>query len=170
MTAEPHETIILGIDPGSRITGYGVIRSQQNRPVYLGSGCIRTGSVSLPEKLKKIYDGVGQLIGMFHPTIVSIERVFMAKNADSALKLGHARGSAIVAAASHELAVYEYAPRQIKQAVVGYGSAEKQQVQHMVCRLLRLSAPPPTDAADALACALCHFYTDSSALIQLRQT
>ncbi len=161
--------IILGIDPGSRITGYGVIRYQQGSPVYLGSGCIRTNVGDMPTRLKKIYQGVSQLIQMFQPDTLAIEQVFLSHNVDSALKLGHARGSAIVAATLAELDVFEYAARQIKQAVVGYGGAEKQQVQHMICQLLHLPTSPQADAADALACALCHMLTHMRTIPTLKR-
>lgn len=112
-------SVILGIDPGSRVTGYGVIRQQGRHLIYLGSGCIRTSDLELPLRLKQIYAGVSEIITQFQPDAFAIEQVFMAKNADSALKLGQARGSAIVAAVNAELPVYEYAARLIKQAVVG---------------------------------------------------
>ncbi|MBV4365123.1 crossover junction endodeoxyribonuclease RuvC [Erwinia sp. BNK-24-b] len=148
--------IILGIDPGSRITGYGIIRQVGRQLTYLGSGCIRTNSTDLPSRLKLIYAGVSEIITQFQPEYFAIEQVFMAKNADSALKLGQARGAAIVAAVNHDLPVFEYAARQVKQTVVGIGSAEKSQVQHMVRTLLKLSANPQADAADALAIAITH--------------
>ncbi|MGL5332635.1 MAG: crossover junction endodeoxyribonuclease RuvC, partial [Aeromonas veronii] len=125
-------SIILGIDPGSRITGYGVIRVVGGKAEYLGSGCIRTDCGELPERLKQVYDGVCEIITQFKPTEFAIERVFLARNADSALKLGQARGSAIVAAVNAYLPVSEYSATQIKQAVVGTGGAAKEQVQHMV--------------------------------------
>ncbi|CAK9884818.1 MAG: Crossover junction endodeoxyribonuclease RuvC [Candidatus Erwinia impunctatus] len=151
--------IILGIDPGSRVTGYGVIRQVGNKLTYLGSGCIRTQVTDLPPRLKMIYAGVSEIITQFQPDFFAIEQVFMAKNADSALKLGQARGAAIVAAVNHDIPVFEYAARQVKQSVVGIGSAEKSQVQHMVKTLLNLLANPQSDAADALAIAIthCHF-------------
>lgn len=153
-------SIILGIDPGSRITGYGIIRSLAGgRCEYLGSGCIRTSGDTLAPKLKQIHDGVQELILQFRPDLFAIEQVFMARNPDSALKLGQARGAAIVAAVNAGLEVAEYSARQIKQAVVGIGSADKEQVQHMVCQLLKLPAKPQADAADALAVALCHTHT-----------
>lgn len=155
-------SIILGIDPGSRITGYGVIRIIGAKAHYLGSGCIRTNCDELPERLKQVYDGVSEIITQFNPTEFAIERVFMAKNADSALKLGQARGSAIVAAVNAHLPVSEYSATQIKQAIVGSGGAAKEQVQHMVTHLLKLSATPQADAADALGVALCHFHTRQS--------
>ena len=132
-------SLILGIDPGSRITGYGIIRAQGARLTYLGSGCIRTTSSDMPERLGQIFDGVSQLIQQFHPEQFAIEQVFMAKNPDSALKLGQARGAAIVAAKQAHLPVAEYAARVIKQAVVGSGGADKTQVQHMVQHVLKLS-------------------------------
>ncbi|SIQ60150.1 Holliday junction endonuclease RuvC [Aeromonas sp. RU39B] len=155
-------SIILGIDPGSRITGYGVLRVTGPRIEYLGSGCIRTDCGELPERLKQVYDGVSEIITQFAPTEFAIERVFMARNADSALKLGQARGSAIVAAVNAGLPVSEYSATQIKQAVVGTGGAEKAQVQHMVMHLLKLPGTPQADAADALGVALCHLHTRQS--------
>lgn len=151
--------IILGIDPGSRVTGYGVIRQTGRQLDYLGSGAIRTSVEDLPTRLKRIYAGVTEIITQFQPDMFAIEQVFMAKNADSALKLGQARGTAIVAAVNHGLPVFEYAARLVKQTVVGTGAAEKAQVQEMVTRLLRLSAQPQADAADALAIAITHAHS-----------
>ena len=153
--------IILGIDPGSRVTGYGVIRFQSNQMQYVGSGCIRV-SGELDSRLDQIFRGVTAIIEEFKPTQFAIEQVFMSKNAHSALKLGQARGVAIVAATQNQLPVSEYAARQIKQAVVGRGSAEKAQVQHMVTHILGLNATPQSDAADALAVAMCHTHTTQS--------
>lgn len=149
--------ILLGIDPGSRVTGYGVI-DVTAKPRYIASGCIRIEGDDLAQKLARVYAGIGELIGLYRPVEFAIERVFMAKNADSALKLGQARGSAIVCAANHGIPVHEYAARQVKQAITGNGGAEKAQIQHMVTALLSLDAPPPADAADALAIALTHGY------------
>ncbi|WP_298442889.1 crossover junction endodeoxyribonuclease RuvC [uncultured Ferrimonas sp.] len=149
-------SIILGIDPGSRITGYGVIQFDGRKPVYLGSGCIRLPDEELPQRLKVVYDGVSELIKQFQPTEFAIERVFMGRNADSALKLGQARGVAIVAAMNQSLPVAEYSPTQIKQATVGSGGAKKEQVQHMVAAMLKLPGIPQADAADALAIAITH--------------
>lgn len=146
----------MGIDPGSRLTGYGVIRSFEKKLEYLGSGCIRTGNGELAERLRIIHDGVRELIIQFQPQEFAIERVFMARNADSALKLGQARGAAIVAAACQQLPVAEYAAREIKLAVVGTGGADKEQVQHMVKQMLKLPSTPQADAADALGAAICH--------------
>jgi len=149
-------TVILGIDPGSRITGYGVLRAKAQGADYIASGCIRTGAGNLPERLAHIFRGISEIIEQYQPVTLGIERVFMASNADSALKLGQARGAAIVAAAKAGLEVAEYSATQIKQAVVGSGAASKQQVQMMLVHLLGLSASPQADAADALAVALCH--------------
>ncbi|MBS0908300.1 crossover junction endodeoxyribonuclease RuvC [Tatumella sp. JGM118] len=156
--------IILGIDPGSRITGYGVIRQTGRQLTYLGSGCIRTNTPELPERLRLIYAGVSEIITQFSPDYFAIEQVFMAKNADSALKLGQARGAAIVAAVNLALPVFEYAARQVKQTVTGTGAAEKSQVQHMVRNLLKLPANPQADAADALAIAITHCHISQNSL------
>ncbi|MFN2408711.1 MAG: crossover junction endodeoxyribonuclease RuvC [Halomonas sp.] len=153
---------ILGIDPGSRITGYGVIELTGLVPRYVASGCIRTAEGSLEQRLAQIYAGLGEVVGLHLPNAVAIERVFMAKNPDSALKLGQARGVALVCMANHGLAVDEYAARQIKQAVTGQGGADKAQVQHMVTAILHLAASPQADAADALAIALTHAYASQS--------
>lgn len=155
-------TLILGIDPGSRLTGYGLVKQQGQRFEYVGSGCIRITAETLPEKLKMVYDGISQIITQYQPDTFAIEQVFMAKNADSALKLGQARGAAIVAAVNQDLDVSEYSARQVKQAVVGNGGATKEQVQHMVVQLLKLPGTPQADAADALAIALCHGQTRKS--------
>ena len=152
--------LILGIDPGSRVTGYGVIKAQGSNQDYIASGCIRTrDKAPLPEKLAEIYAGVTELINEYQPEEFAIEKVFMSKSADSALKLGQARGVAIVAAVNLGLPVFEYEARKIKQAVTGTGAATKVQVQHMVQSLLRLSGTPQSDAADALGIALCHSHT-----------
>ena len=150
-------TIILGIDPGSRITGYGLIRVTGNDVAYLDSGCIRTTSEdTLGGRLLEIFNGIQQLMEAYKPSEVAIEQVFMHQNANTALKLGHARGAAMVACASDAMSIAEYAPRQIKQAVAGYGAADKDQVKQMVMRLLVLTRAPQADASDALAVALCH--------------
>lgn len=152
-------TIILGIDPGSRVTGYGLIREEKTRTLhYLDSGCIRTGEGNFHHRLYQIFKGISYLMETFKPDEVSIEQVFMHQNPNSALKLGHARGAALVACAQHSVEIYEYAPREIKQAIVGYGAAQKTQVQHMVVHLLKLNRAPQQDAADALAIAICHSY------------
>jgi len=150
---------ILGIDPGSRITGYGVIELQGRRAVYLGSGCVRVETETFPERLRAIFDGVGEVVAEYQPNEIAIEKVFVQRNVDSALKLGQARGAALCAVMNRALPIAEYSPAEIKKALVGRGGAGKQQVQHMVKTLLQLIESPATDAADALACALCHSHT-----------
>ncbi|MFC1747335.1 crossover junction endodeoxyribonuclease RuvC [Pseudomonadota bacterium] len=147
---------ILGIDPGSRITGFGVIEVLQGRAVYVTSGCIRVEGKVLPERLKSIFKSVSQIVEEFQPTEMAIEQVFVNKNIDSALKLGQARGAAICAGVIRDMEVFEYTPTQIKKAIVGKGHADKAQMQFMVRALLNLPGLPQQDAADALACALCH--------------
>ncbi len=149
---------ILGIDPGSLVTGYGVIDQHGQTLRYVASGCIRVKGEVLATRLGMIFDHLGEIITEYQPEEMAIEQVFMNRNADSALKLGQARGAAICAGVTHQLPVGEYAARQIKQAVVGTGSASKEQVQHMVCVLLSLAKQPPGDAADALAVAVCHIH------------
>lgn len=149
-------TLILGIDPGSRITGYGVVRDTGRGCEYVASGCIRTGSGELPDRLRAVFSGVSEVIRTYGPVTMGIEQVFMARNADSALKLGQARGAAIVAGADAGLQIAEYTATQVKQAIAGTGGADKQQVQMMVMHLLKLLEKPQIDASDALAIALCH--------------
>ena len=149
-------TLILGIDPGSRITGYGVVRQTGRGCEYVASGCIRTGSGELSERLRAVFSGVSEVIRTYGPVTMGIEQVFMARNADSALKLGQARGAAIVAGAEAGLQIAEYTATQVKQAIAGTGGADKQQVQMMVMHLLKLLEKPQIDASDALAIALCH--------------
>jgi len=144
---------ILGIDPGSRLTGFGVIDFDGNRALYVASGTVKSIDGAFADQ---IFESIGGIMDDFHPDIVAIESVFMHKNAGSALKLGHARSAAICATFAHGVEVHEYAPREIKQAVVGTGAATKEQVQHMVVSILTLDGPPSEDAADALAAALCH--------------
>ena len=147
---------ILGIDPGSRYTGFGVLDFVGDRPFYVASGTIKSPDGSFPDRLRKIFSSVNEIVEEYRPDVVAIESVFMAKNAGSALKLGHARSAALCATFAFDVEVHEYAPREIKLAVVGTGSASKEQVQHMVVSLLQLDGKPAADAADALAAALCH--------------
>ena len=147
---------ILGIDPGLRVTGFGVIDQEGQQLHYVASGCIKTQSGELPERLKVILDSLRIVIAQHKPDQVSVEKVFVNVNPQSTLLLGQARGAAICAAVLADLPVGEYTALQIKQAVVGNGHAEKEQVQLMVQRLLKLSGTPSPDAADALACAICH--------------
>jgi crossover junction endodeoxyribonuclease RuvC len=149
-------TRILGIDPGSRITGYGIIEMDGNYARHLSHGLIRLQEQDISGNLKYLFRQLTTIIREFQPHEASIEKVFMHKNADSALKLGQARGCAITACAEMELPVFEYTANQVKQATVGKGHAAKQQVQHMIKVLLCLDSIPQADEADALAIALCH--------------
>ncbi|MGR8931537.1 MAG: crossover junction endodeoxyribonuclease RuvC [Gammaproteobacteria bacterium] len=154
---------ILGIDPGSRLTGYGVVETTPNGVRYIASGCIRVKAEDFPSRLKQIFDGVSEIIHLYQPSQMAIEQVFMHKNADSALKLGQARGAAICATLNLQVPVYEYAARQVKQALVGKGNADKAQVQHMVKILLRVQGEIQIDASDALAISLCHHHYQQTA-------
>ena len=147
---------ILGIDPGSRLTGFGVIDFVGDKGKYVASGSIASAKGEFSERLKIIFRSVSDIVAEYRPNIVAIESVFVHKNAGSALKLGHARSAAICATFEHDVIVCEYAPREIKKAVVGSGSASKEQIQHMVIAILQLEGSPSPDAADALAAALCH--------------
>jgi len=148
--------IILGIDPGSRVTGYGVVKIHGNDCLHITHGTIQTGTAEVSDKLQLIFATLSDVMEQFQPNQAAIEQVFMHQNAQAALKLGQARGAAMVAAAHFGITVAEYSAKQVKQAVVGYGAAAKQQVQHMICLLLNLATTPAEDAADALAVAICH--------------
>jgi crossover junction endodeoxyribonuclease RuvC len=154
--------VILGIDPGSQKTGFGIISVTSGRNEYLTSGVIRLPRGPLPERLGIIHDSICELLDRYCPAELAIEQVFLAKSADAALKLGQARGAAIVPCVTRGMEVREYSARQIKQSVVGTGAADKVQVQHMVKVLLNLPGEPQEDAADALAAALCHAHTQQS--------
>ena len=148
---------ILGIDPGTGTTGYGIIDVEGNRLRHVDNGIIRTKSGNpLPLRLKTIYDGLTAILEEFNPDAVSVEQVFLAKNPKAALTLGHSRGTAVLAAVNKNIEVHEYTALQVKSAVVGYGHAAKQQVQQMVKALLNLPEVAQEDAADALAVAICH--------------
>ena len=147
---------ILGIDPGLRITGFGVLDKVGQQLNYVASGCIKTPDGELPERLKVILNSLSEVIAQHRPQQVAVEKVFVNVNPQSTLLLGQARGAAICAAVLANLSVAEYTALQVKQAVVGNGHAKKEQVQEMVQRLLKLSGIPSPDAADALACAICH--------------
>jgi crossover junction endodeoxyribonuclease RuvC len=147
---------ILGIDPGLRVTGFGVIEQTGQQLAYVASGCIRSGEGELPQRLKVLLEGLQEVIAVYKPQCVAIEQVFVNINPQSTLLLGQARGAAICAAVTSALPVAEYTALQVKQAVVGAGKAKKEQVQAMVRRLLKLPGDPSPDAADALACAICH--------------
>jgi len=150
---------VLGIDPGSRLTGYGLVEIASGKTRYLASGCIRARTASAAERLGEIHDGIVALIDDHGPDAAAVEQVFLARNARSALLLGQARGAALAALACRGVPVCEYAARRVKQAVTGTGAASKEQIQHMVRALLRLPAAPASDAADALAIAICHINT-----------
>jgi crossover junction endodeoxyribonuclease RuvC len=152
--------IILGIDPALRTTGFGVIEKQGSRLRYIASGTIKTGTEgALPPRLKVILGGVSEIVATYRPACAAIEKVFVNVNPQSTLLLGAARGAAITALVGADLDVAEYTPAQIKQAVVGTGKASKAQVQDMVARLLKLPGLPGSDAADALAVAICHAHS-----------
>ena len=148
---------ILGIDPGLRVTGFGVIEKHGNQLIYIASGCIKSNDRhSLPERIATLFAGIGEVIASYAPDQAAVEKVFVNVNPQSTLLLGQARGAAIAALVLAALPVAEYTALQIKQAVVGHGKAAKEQVGHMVTRLLQLPGEPSADAADALACAICH--------------
>ncbi|RMF89400.1 MAG: crossover junction endodeoxyribonuclease RuvC [Nitrospinota bacterium] len=155
--------IVLGVDPGTRVTGYGLLADVQDPPAVLQWGTIQTtAQLPLPQRLVKIYTGIAELCTTFHPDVLVVESLFFARNARSTLTLSHTRGVILLAAAQANIEVIEYSPLAVKQAVVGYGRAEKHQVQRMVVQLLRL--PPTllqgsTDVTDALAVALCHLHS-----------
>lgn len=156
MSAATSTLRILGIDPGLRVTGFGVIEQTGQHLVYITSGCIRSGEGELPQRIKVLLEGLQEVIATTRPQCVAIEQVFVNINPQSTLLLGQARGAAICAAVASALPVAEYTALQVKQAVVGAGKAKKEQVQAMVRRLLKLPGDPSPDAADALACAICH--------------
>ena len=146
---------ILGIDPGSRITGYGIIDARRNQAALVHWGTIRTDG-DHSDRLRQIFADLSDLVAEYHPAEIAVERVFVNKNADSALKLGQARAAALCATFQFDLPIFEYAARHVKKAVVGSGAADKNQVQHMIKMLLGMPEVPKEDAADALAVALCH--------------
>ena len=152
---------ILGIDPGLQVTGFGVIEMRGTKLAYLTSGCVKTPAGDLAGRLKVILEGLAQVIAANSPGVAAVEKVFVNVNPQSTLALGQARGTAICAAVLAGLVVAEYTALQVKQAVVGNGHASKKQVQHMVRRLLHLPGDPSPDAADALACAICHAHGGS---------
>lgn len=162
-TVRPQSARILGLDPGSRRTGYGLIDCQAGAAAHVAHGCIVSSSrggdePSTAERLRVIFEAVEGLIASFRPDEIAVERVFVNRNVDSALKLGQARGAALCAV-PRGTPVFEYAPRAIKMTVVGFGAADKRQVAHMMMALLGLPAAPAADAADALAAAVCHAHS-----------
>ena len=160
---------ILGIDPGLRMTGFGIVEVVGGRLACVTCGCIRSGEGELPERLGVILRDLASVIAQHHPTEVAVEKVFVNVNPQSTLLLGQARGAAISAAVLANLPVAEYTALQVKQAVVGHGKAAKEQVQEMVRRLLDLAVAPTPDAADALACAIAHAHA-AQGLLGLRTT
>ena len=159
---------VLGIDPGTRVMGYGIVESEGSRLIHIDNGAIFTRTDDpLPKRLKEIYDGISKVIDSYSPDVISIEDIFYSKNVKSSLKLGHARGAAIVAAVNKGLDVFEYSATAIKSAVVGYGRAEKGQIQQMVKILLNLPEPPQEDAADAIAASICHINTAGAGRLAL---
>jgi crossover junction endodeoxyribonuclease RuvC len=162
VSSVPVQARILGLDPGSLCTGYAVVEIVGVKITYVVSGSIRTQGATFPDRLRDIFAAVAEVASEFRPDEVAIERVFMSRNADSALKLGQARGAALSATFQVRPRVYEYAAREVKQAVVGSGAAQKEQVQMMVKRLLNIDGAVGADAADALAIALCHAHSRRS--------
>lgn len=155
-------SVILGIDPGSRVCGYGLIKAVGNKLEYISSGCIRVEHLPFMDRLQNIHAGISEIIKKYQPDEVALEEIFVGKSAVSALKLGQARGAVIVACTNQGLSIHEYPPNQIKKALVGRGRAEKSQMQHMVTSILALSSMPQKDAADALCVAVCHVHTRAS--------
>ncbi|MCX8566476.1 MAG: Holliday junction endonuclease RuvC [Glomeribacter sp. 1016415] len=153
---------IIGIDPGLRVTGFGVIEQNGQRLSYIASGVIKTPNADLPQRLGTIFKGIATLLGEHAPMQAAIEKVFVNVNPQSTLLLGQARGAAICALVAGGMPVYEYTALQLKQAVVGYGRASKEQVQQMIARLLQLNSLPGTDAADALGVAICHAHSSGA--------
>lgn len=153
--------LVLGIDPGTALCGYGLVRSENDEFSLTAYGAVSTPANSpLPSRLHQIYDSLSKMVAQHKPDAAAVEKLFFAKNARTALAVGHARGVALLVAAQANLPVYEYTPNEIKQAIVGYGGADKHQVQQMVRVLLRLDfVPEPDDAADAIAIAICHLQT-----------
>lgn len=156
------EELILGIDPGSQTTGYGLVRVENQRLYYVDSGCIRLASHTMNQRLNIVFNSITELAHHYQPDSGAIEEIFMHRNPGAALKLGQARGAALVALTQSGLTVGEYSARQVKQSVVGYGAAKKYQMQGMVTQLLELQGEPQSDAADALAIAICHIHSQQS--------
>ena len=148
---------VLGVDPGSRVTGYGLVEKRNNQMTYIHSGCIRSpGNVPFPQRIHHIFNGIVEIVERYRPQEMAIEDIFYAKNVQSSLKLGHARGAVLVAAVQCNARIFEYSPLEIKKSVVGYGNATKEQVRFMVQIILKLKDHLNLDAADALAVAICH--------------
>lgn len=151
---------VLGIDPGSNTTGYGIIDKNGSHLLHVDNGCLTTRRTSpLPDRLNQIHESLIEIIEKFHPDCVAIEEIFFSKNVSSALRLGESRGVALLAAAQKGIAIHEYPTRVVKQAITGYGQASKEQMQQMIQRLLHLPEPAQEDASDALALAICHIHS-----------
>jgi crossover junction endodeoxyribonuclease RuvC len=149
--------LVLGVDPGSRITGYGLVQKERNGLTCIHSGTIRmSGQTPLYERIHRIYHSMIDIMNRHRPDELAIEDVFFAKNVQSSLKIGHARGAVLIAAVECGIRIFEYSPMEIKKAVAGYGAAPKEQVRSMIRLMLKLSCEPPLDASDALATAICH--------------
>ena len=149
--------LVLGVDPGSRITGYGLVEEKNREISCIGAGIIKPpDKMPFPRKIHRIFQGLAEILERYSPGEMAVEDLFFAKNARSSLKLGHARGAALIAAGQYDIPVFEYTPLAIKKSVVGYGRADKEQVRSMVKIILRLQKPVPLDASDALAAAVCH--------------
>ncbi len=155
-------SVILGIDPGSRVCGYGIVNADGNKLEYISSGCIKVETLAFNDRLKTIYDGICSIIEKYQPDEIALEEIFVGKSPVSGLKLGHARGAVIVACRNHGFDISEYPPTQVKKALVGRGRADKGQMQHMIMSILGLPSAPQADAADALCVAVCHVHTKSS--------
>jgi crossover junction endodeoxyribonuclease RuvC len=153
--------IVLGIDPGSRVTGYGLVAAEPSGVKHIDNGCIVLGDGLVEGRLAILFDKLTDLIDRHSPSIMAIEKVFLGKNAQSALKLGQARGTALTLAGINNMTVFEYSATQVKKALVGRGHADKKQIQHMVKMLLGLTEIPASDAADALAVSICHAHTSA---------
>lgn len=164
--------VILGVDPGSVVTGYGIISSSGSRIEALDYGCLRGKGEDVPsQRYGRIYEGLQEVFSRVRPDVAAIESLFFCKNVKSAIKLGEARGVAIVAIGKLGIPIYEYAPRRVKQAVTGFGAADKSQVQSMVVKLLGLkAAPKPEDVTDALAIAICHLHAHKNILEKAKRT
>ncbi|ADD79432.1 crossover junction endodeoxyribonuclease RuvC [Candidatus Riesia pediculicola] len=152
---------ILGIDPGSCITGYGIVQSQKKRILYIDGGCIKNRLADMPNRLKTIYDGVQKIIHKYRPDIFAVEQIFVSKNVSSALKLSQAKAVAILAAVKNQLPIFEYSTKKVRKSVVGTGSAKKEHIQYAVHAILKLSSHPQSDIADALAVAIAHIFSEN---------
>ena len=158
---------MLGVDPGSRITGYGLLEEKNRRISFIEAGLIKPPEkLPFAQKIHRIFQGTVELLERFGPDAMAVEDLFYAKNARSSLKLGHARGAILAAAGQHDISVFEYTPLEIKKSVVGYGRADKEQVRSMVNAILGLKKQVPIDASDALATAICHVNSSRLRMLQ----